>query len=268
MRGSFKLIDCLVINLARSTARMDFQRGQMAALGLGWRRIEAVTADEAAQARPETYWQRWERPMRPAERACLLSHVAAWERIAETGRPALILEDDAVLSRRVPAILMALEAMPEIDHVSLEVRKRRKLLGRTARPVVHGVVLRRLYQDRSGAAAYVLWPAGAAKLLVRAERGGALADALICKSYELESWQVEPASAIQLDRCEAYGIAAPIATTSTIDGAGKAACPAGAGYRLRRIAAQLRMGWRQLSLAFVAGRREVALDPGDFGARM
>lgn len=70
-------MDVLIINLARSTGRMEFQRSQMAALGLECRRIEAVTADAAAQARPETYWERWERPMRPAERACLLSHVAA-----------------------------------------------------------------------------------------------------------------------------------------------------------------------------------------------
>ena len=259
-------MDVLIINLARSTGRMEFQRGQMAALGLECRRIEAVTADAAAQARPETYWERWERPMRPAERACLLSHVAAWERIAKTGRPALILEDDAVLSRRVPALLLALEAMPGTEHVTLEVRKRRKLLGRAARPVIPGIVLRRLYQDRSGAAAYVLSPSGAAKLLARARRGGALADALICRSYELESWQVEPACAVQLDRCEAYGIAAPIATASTIDGNGTAARSTGAGYRLRRILAQLRMGWRQVSRALVAERREVALDPSDFGA--
>ncbi len=259
-------MEVLIINLARSTERMNFQRSQMAALGLACRRVEAVTADKAAQARPKSYWERWERPMRPAERACLLSHVAAWERVAETGRPALILEDDAVLSRRVPAVLAALEAMPGLDHVTLEVRKRRKLLGRAARPVVPGVVLRQLYQDRSGAAAYVLSPLGAAKLLARAERGGALADALICRSYELESWQVEPACAVQLDRCPAYGIPAPIATASTIDGAGKTARSAGAGYRLRRILAQLRMGGRQLSRAFVAERREVTLDPDDFGA--
>ncbi len=259
-------MDVLIINLARSTERMAFQRSQMAVLGLTCRRIEAVTAEAATQARPEPYWQRWERPIRAAERACLLSHVAAWEEVAKTGQPALILEDDAVLSRRVPALLSALEGKQGLDHVTLEVRKRRKLVGRAALPVLPGVTLRRLYQDRSGAAAYILWPQGAAKLLARAERGGALADALICKSYELSSWQVEPACAVQLDRCAAYGIAAPIATASTIDGTGAAARSAGAGYRFRRILAQLRMGGRQLTRAFVAERREVALDPTDFGA--
>lgn len=257
-------MDILIINLARSTERLAFQQDQMAALGLGFRRIEAVTADAAAQARPEAYWQRWERPMRPAERACLLSHIAAWHKVAGMNRPALILEDDAVLSRRVPALLAAIEGRADCDHLTLEARKRRKLLGRAKRKVAGDIFLRRLYQDRTGAAAYVLWPQGATKLLARAERGGALADALICKAYELSSWQVEPACALQLDRCAVYGIAAPIATASTIDGSGAVRRRAGIAYRLRRVFAQLRMGGRQISRALVSERREVIVDPHDF----
>lgn len=257
-------MDALIINLAGSTERLEFQRRQFAALGVGFQRAEAVTAAEASALRPEGYWQGWERPLRPAERACLLSHVAAWERIVADAKPALVLEDDAVLSRRVPALLLALDAMDGLDHVTLEVRGRRKLLGRAARPVAGGLSLVRLWQDRTGAAAYVLWPSGAAKLLERAGREVALADALICRAYELSSWQAEPACAIQLDRCASYGVPAPIATRSTIDGPGAARPAPTPAQRLRRIAAQLRMGWRQLSLVGRAARREVALDPSDF----
>ena len=255
-------MDILVINLARSAERMAFQRRQLSALGLAGERLEAVAAEEASSRRPESYWQGWERPLRPAERACLLSHVAAWERIAATGRPALVLEDDAVLSRRVPALLAALDTLPGLDHVTLEVRGRRKLLGDETRPVAAGLRLVRLWQDRTGAAAYVLWPSGADKLLARAEGGAALADAMICRAQELSSWQAEPACAIQLDRCARYGLPVPLETRSTIDGEGR---PDGTpGQRLRRIASQLRMGWRQLSLIGRATRREVALDPADF----
>lgn len=255
-------MDVLVINLARSADRLAFQHRQLAALGLGFRRLEAVTAEAAGGLRPERYWQGWERPLRPAERACLLSHVAAWERIAASGRPALVLEDDAVLSRRVPALLSALEAAAGLDHVTLEARGRRKLLGHATRPLTAGLRLVRLWQDRTGAAAYVLWPSGAAKLLARAGRGAALADAMICRAYELSSWQVEPACAIQLDRCACYGVPAPIGTRSTIDGDGR---PAGLpAQRLRRVVSQLRMGWRRLSRLGRATRREVALDPANF----
>lgn len=255
-------MEVLVINLARSTGRMAFQRRQLAALGLAGERLEAVSAEEASSRRPESYWQGWERPLRPAERACLLSHVAAWERIAASGRPALVLEDDAVLSRRVPALLAALDSLPGLDHVTFEVRGRRKLLGRETRPVAVGLRLVRLWQDRTGAAAYVLWPSGAAKLLARAGRKAALADAMICRAHDLSSWQVEPAGAIQLDRCARYGVPLPIETRSTIDGDDRP--PGTPAQRLRRIAAQLRMGWRQLSLLGRATRREVALDPADF----
>lgn len=257
-------MEALVINLARSTDRMAFQRRQLAALGLAHERLEAVTAEDAARRRPESYWQGWERPLRPAERACLLSHVAAWERIAASGRPALVLEDDAVLSRRVPALLSALETLEGIDHVTLEARGRRKLLGRRARPVAAGLALVRLYQDRTGAAAYVLWPSGARRLLARGARGAALADAMICRAYELESWQVEPACAIQLDRCGHFGIAAPLASPSTIDGGGTTRPASSVAQRARRIAAQLRMGLRRLSCVGRAERREVRLDPADF----
>ncbi len=253
-----------VINLGSSTQRLAFQDMQLRRLGIDFDRIEAVTAEAASALRPAAYWQSWERPLRPAERACLLSHVAAWERIAETGRPALVLEDDAVLSRRVPALLEALETMPGIDHVTLEVRKRRKLLGRAARPVGPGIVLRRLLQDRTGAAAYVLWPSGAEKLLARAGREAALADAMICRAHDLSSWQAEPAQALQLDICARYGVAPPIETRSTIDGAGADRPTAGAAQKRRRILSQLRMGWRQISHLGRATRREVALDPADF----
>ena len=257
-------MDALIINLAGSTERLEFQRRQLTALGVGFQRVEAVTAAEASALRPEGYWQGWERPLRPAERACLLSHVAAWERIAASGRPALILEDDAVLSRRVPALLAALEARPGLDHVALEIRGRKKLLGRTAVRIDAGLGLVRLFQDRTGSAAYVLWPAGARKLLARSAREAALADAMISKSYDLASWQVEPAGAIQLDRCAHYGVPAPLETRSTIDGPGASRPASTPAQRLRRIAAQLRMGWRQLSLVGRAARREVALDPSDF----
>lgn len=256
-------MDVLVINLASSTERMAFQSHQLAALGLPVERIEAVSADAASALRSEDYWESWERPLRPAERACLLSHVAAWERIAARGRPALVLEDDAVLSRRVPALLAGLADMDGLDHVSLEVRGRKKLLGLHPRAVA-GLTLSRLYQDRTGAAAYVLWPAGADKLIARAGRKVALADALIAAAYDLASWQVEPAQAVQLDVYAWYGLTPLIETRSTIDGVSAVRPAPTPVQRWRRIQAQLAIAWRQVCLLGRARRRAVALDPLGF----
>jgi len=253
-----------VINLARSTDRLEFQRRQLGALGQSYERVEAVSADKASPMRTEAYWESWERPLMATERACLMSHVAVWERIARTGKPALVLEDDAVLSRRLPSLLRALEGMTGMDHLSLEVRGRKKLLGRRPRDILPGLQLLRLYQDRTGAAAYVLWPEGARKLLSRASRGAALADALICSAHELSSWQVEPAQACQLDMCGHYGLGTPNGAQSVINSAGIVRNTSHISQKWRRIVAQFQLGWRLVYLALRASRRAVALEPSDY----
>lgn len=266
----------LIINLSTETERMAFQRAQMAMLGLDWERLEATTPDTLPVPFDDPHWQRWERPMRAAEAALLVSHVRAWERIEARGEPHLVLEDDALLAAEAPALLRALESPgPEpgggqrFDHVVLETYGRKKLVGR-----LHPrLPIRRLYQDRAGTAAYALWPAGARKLLARAAVRPAPTDALISTAYELDSWQADPALALQLYLCVDHGMTPPIATRSSIY---TEAQPRGRGvHRLRRIASQLRMGRRYLSKIAVAKRRDIplssrwpALDlPADFVAR-
>jgi glycosyl transferase family 25 len=259
----------LVINLAEATERMAFQRAQLDHLSLPFERIEAISAKHPMPPMPDGYWESWERPMRLEERACLLSHRLAWQRVIEAGRPLLILEDDALLAATVPAFLTGLGAMTDIEHLTLETRGRKKLIGpaRHDRPA-----LRRLYQDRSGAAAYLLSPAGAHKLLSRTEHRAALADAALCATYELSSWQAMPALAIQSDRATPYGVNAPLETMSYIDGAMAVAPPRLAAnsplaknrFRRRRILAQVRMGLRHLTCLLVAKRQLVEIERGDF----
>ena len=137
-------------------------------------------------------------------------------------------------------------------------------MARNPGGTVAGHRLLRLYQDRSGAAAYLLWPAGAKKLLNNASRAAGLADAVICRAYELLSYQLEPAGAVQLDCASTYGITPPIQTHSAIAAAPEAEDNRWApDFRLRRIGAQVRMGLRMLRYAG-AERREVRLVPEDF----
>ena len=232
---------------------MDFQRKQMEALSLDWERLEAVTPRTLSVPPEDPRWQRWERPLRAVEVAILASHLTAWERVTAERAPQLIVEDDVMLAAEVPTLLRQLENETGLDHVTLEVRNQRKLVGGShSRLPIH-----RLYQDRSGAAAYVLWPSGARILRSRAAKRPALADALIATAYELNSWQANPALAIQIDKCDAYGISPPMATSSS--GTTESHSRRNGLHRARRIAGQLRLGLRYLAKRPISNRRRIQL---------
>lgn len=253
------MMRALVLNLATSRDRMAFQHRQLDRLNIGFDRMEATTPQMLDPPAGDAYWLRWERPMRDVEKAVLLSHRAAWRHVAAQPAPMLVLEDDAWLSDRVPEMLACLEPLAGLDHVSLETRGRKKVVGRRPHPVCPGI--RRLYQDRTGAAAYVLWPSGARKLLDRSNRRPGLSDAVICSAYEMASWQAVPALAIQLDQCATYGLKPPLDTVSSILPTQKPPHDARAlSFRLRRVLAQLRMGLRMLGTLPVAERIEVRPD--------
>jgi len=252
----------IVINLASAKDRFAFQKEQLSQLGLPFHRLVAYTPDTIPSDIPESYWNTWQRPMTMGERACFLSHKAAWQHVAEDG-PALILEDDAILANKVPELLKLIENQPDMDHLSLEVRGRRKLVGNAAIPLANGVMRRRLYLDRTGAAAYVLWPSGAQKLLKRAKRRAAIADGMICQAYELRSFQTDPACAVQIDMATKYGLPMEFETASTT-GNGRRSMDKSFMQKMRRWSAQLRMGWRMFSRKLVAKRAYVPLKPEYF----
>ncbi len=254
----------LVINMSSAVERMAFMSTQLQGLGLVFQRLEAVAAADLSDTTDAAYWDSWERPMKQTEKACLLSHKAAWEQVVQDDQPVLILEDDAVLADQLPAVLEALETREGIDHLTLEARGRRKLLAKDKQDILPGLALRRLYQDRSGAAAYVLWPNGAKHLLRDIETCAGLADAVICRGYVMNSFQIEPACALQLDRCVAHGVQPPIAPVSSIDAENRSVQKRTLKFKLRRVAAQLRMGLRALCVARRADRREVAVTARNF----
>jgi glycosyl transferase, family 25 len=265
------MISALVINLDHSPDRLAFQQQQLAKLNLPMQRLMAIRSTEIAYSDYETLANGWERKMSSAEVACFLSHKAAWQYVVDSNKPWLIMEDDALLSRSVPEILHELiNQKDKIDYVTLETRYRRKWLDKKSIHLVGEYQLRRLYQDRSGAAAYVLFPSGAKKLLNKAQRcAPALADAFLCCSYELNSWQVYPAAAIQLDQCSNYDLdfANPFISTITPLNYSRIEannCVDYWRFKVRRVAAQLRMGLRQLSVCRCAERVMVPIQKNDY----
>lgn len=258
-------MDCVVINLDDARERMAFMASQLEKLGISFRRLTAITPSNLDDHGCAFNWNSWERPLKETEKACFLSHFKAWECAAASNHKTLILEDDALLSRHLPQVLAAIDVSEDVEHVSLEVRSRKKIVSKQRREVSaeHNIV--RLYQDRSGAAAYVLSPLAARKLLARAKRQVALADAMICKSYELKSFQIEPACAVQLDRAEEYGIVTPFQTTSQIDfGKSETRKKFDLAFGIRRISAQCRMAFRIIRHLGCAERRSIELRGDDF----
>ncbi|PVZ70214.1 glycosyltransferase family 25 protein [Pelagibaculum spongiae] len=251
----------IVINLESALERREFQLKQAKALGFELEIFSAVTCSDISPQEYQSIYCTWERPMLETEVACFKSHYKVWQQIAQAKQPILVLEDDAILVNDTSAILQNLMAMREIDHVSLEARGRKKILSSSSHPLFNQFVLRRLFQDRTGAAAYVLWPSGARKLLDNVAGKAGLADAIICASYNLNSYQVEPAAAIQADRCDFYNVNSPINPGSTINLQSK---PLRADAdsslktyvcKLRRINGQLRMARRQLTTLGKSKRR-------------
>ena len=264
-------MDILLINLDSSKDRLAFQQQQFARLGLGFQRLSAISVDAISDDQYEQLASSWERPLRRTELACFLSHRMAWEEVVRRKRPCLILEDDVLIANNLAKILEALEQVRGMDHVTLENRCRKKLVSRKPiRSLPYDSNLYQLYLDRTGAAAYVLWPGGAEKLLTSIdEKGPAIADAFISLNRGLISGQVEPTPVIQLDMCSCYGITSRLDTESTISNV-KVKRPKATTwieylvFRLRRLRANIVIGERHISNILGGKRRYVAIRNEDF----
>jgi glycosyl transferase family 25 len=184
--------------------------GQAARLGLALERVEAVDGAGA----PAAAVDRWFEGGGPlgeiprGDKACLLSHRAAWELFAAGGEPhAVFLEDDVRLSRSAPALLASDNWIPTgIGIVKLEhygPPGQRVLLG-DMRAVGEDFRIGRMLSRHTGAAAYIL-SRGAAEILLRQTGFDLPVDHLLFNPNNsplfasLSPWQLVPAIARQED---------------------------------------------------------------------
>lgn len=147
------------INLDRSSERRVFMEGQFGRLGLSATRIEAtaeasLTKEQLARHCDPRHGA-W---VMPRELCCTLSHIRTLEIfLASTARYALILEDDALLSRSLPRFLSAYESENErFDFCRIETSLEpvRRIDGRD--PDIAGVAISRVFSQSAGTAAYVV----------------------------------------------------------------------------------------------------------------
>jgi glycosyl transferase family 25 len=260
-------MNIFIINLPSAIERRKFQEAQLSKLGLDYEVLNATSTNDINKTTYEKHYYDWERPLRDVEVACYYSHRSTWQRVIDDNQPALILEDDALLARHISELLDVLDKLTNADLVQLEVRSRKKLVAKKSIKITSKFKLHRLYQDRTGAAGYVLWPSGARKLLKYEKNHGiGLADAHIATCYNLTGYQIEPAVIIQLDQCENYQIKPPINTDSHILSQPKPIYKNKIFYKTRRIFSQLKMALRQLRFSLQADRRLILLNKKDFHA--
>lgn len=254
------------INLDRATERRAFMADQAAQLGLTFERVRAIEASEITTDQTARLNGRWERPLSPAELGCFLSHHALWEEIAAGAVPMLVLEDDAVLSRRLAVALPRLATFAAAEFLNLESFERRRFVARRAVSLGEGLAVRRVFRDKSGSAAYILHPAGARKLLARADRGAAPVDAFLHGLGALASWQAEPALAIQAHLWARHGRGVGIDPGTSIQ-APRGRLPltmANAPFHARRTATQIRLLGQHVRRLGPATYRATALREEDF----
>jgi len=234
-------------------------------LGLDYQVIVATTINDIDNDTYKKHYYDWQRPLQKTEVACYFSHQKLWKKIIKNDQPALILEDDVVLSKYTPSLLAELEKCTDLDMVNLEVFNRKKMVARSGR-TIRNHQLFYLYQDKAGAAAYVLYPSGAKKLLqCQKKHGIALADAQLHSCSTLRSYQVEPACAVQLMFCQQYGIRQYNKKTVPVSIEYKNTKEKRPfTFKVKRVMAQVKLGLRQLRLMKKSENRYISIDTDDF----
>ncbi|MDR0535063.1 MAG: glycosyltransferase family 25 protein [Puniceicoccales bacterium] len=186
-------IGILVINLDRSPERLASVSSQLANLALPWERIPAVDGSMfTLGALPEGYSpdlnrKHFYRPLSLGEIACFLSHRLAWQRISEKAwDAALILEDDCLLSEKLPAALEWLSATPEYwEAVKLRSNKHRPLINPKS---MAGMELGDFLKTPVETVGYVLKAGAAQKLLKNTGQFGSPVDVAMQYHWRTGVW--------------------------------------------------------------------------------
>ena len=181
------------------TDRLKFQEKQFRSLGLKFQRFEVIPFKGNDTHLPfsvknKLYWKGNTFFPSSNELSCFVSHVNIWAKI-EAGQPAVILEDDAIIAPKFSRILEQVSLLEDVDYINLETSPDPRTLLPESHHQCHS--LHKLAINTLCTAGYVLWPSGAKKLLVSAQRRADAVDRLIRGNRQLRSFQFIPAQIIQ-----------------------------------------------------------------------
>lgn len=153
------------INLPERPERQAWMEKQFSSLGISAERVSAVTPNDLNADEIDTYCNA-ERPpsFAPVELACSKSHLRAWEAFLMTDAEyAVILEDDAVLSKRFPAFLNEFQDLG-VDIIRIESSERPHLTSPLLNITIAGIGFRSFRSTGWGTAGYAISRQAAQKL--------------------------------------------------------------------------------------------------------
>ena len=195
------------INLDRAIERAAFLVEECNKAGIeNVIRVSATDAQKSdmkiiANYRPESWGPYWQ--LTDTEIAVFESHRAIWESIAVLNTPAVILEDDVILSRQLGHSLSLLECSRDFEFIKLDAAPGPARLGFPH--LINGIGLRPILQVLPSAAAYLLSPKGARNLLDRSTRYCDHVDDFLTRPNRgFRAFQLCPAMAIQGMFCEVH----------------------------------------------------------------
>ena len=150
-----------LINLDRSPERLATMDARLRHLGIAYERVPAIDG-RRLPPRPGSR-------LSAGERGCLLSHMETWRMIAERGEPyALVLEDDALLSPRLPSFLADISWIPDdAGVIKLDTTGKPVLVDDRPRTTKAGANIVSLRSPHMGTSAYVISARAARSLAAR-----------------------------------------------------------------------------------------------------
>lgn len=194
------------INLDREVRRRAHIESQLGSLGLAAERLPAVTPADLTD--PVHSASTGAVRISPPELACLHSHRRLWQEIVARGlRAALIVEDDVLLSPRLPHLLLMLDQAPlDLDVVRIETQEEDVRLGRPTFEA-NGIGLRTIHSVVWGCGGYVVTREGAQRLLGPLARFDLPVDHIIFNYHEGTSRQLRIRQAFPAGIANGYAIA-------------------------------------------------------------
>ena len=258
--------EILVINLDKSQDRLEFIASQMRRLGLEFTRLRATDATMIGDDEFERLGGTYMRPLSRTELACLHSHSRAWRHCVDSNRAVLVLEDDVVLSEKLPSWLAELDDIDLLDILNIETRGAEKWVSR--RPFSSapksGVRHYRLFVDRGGSGGYLVRPAAARRLLQKAKHYAAPSDAFL-NLAGIPRLQAEPGLATPLYASPGVQDGFRAAFKTTISQPSKQsrldAFVRRPQFKLRRLAGHFAMTARKLGTLPRGVKRPIAVCP-------
>ena len=197
-----------LINLDRSTERLEFFTRQAKLLGISFERISAVegrrlSPEELASAVAASFEFQ---PINAGEIGLFMSHKQAWQNLLASGEPhAAVFEDDAVMANSMKTVMNAIDRkVTSFDVIKLETTLRLVVCRRENEVLTSGNRLQKLLSWHGGTAGYVISASCARRLLTLKEKLADPVDQVMFNpmskiSSQIQILQLNPAACIQKD---------------------------------------------------------------------